>query len=99
MVWYPALHGTIVVAPDVQAGNDAGGGRCGRRRGVTPDKSSIHTMRLKPFMTRTDPGFHTPKAVTYHEPTVVWLFMIGHSLGRMEACFSPSAYSYCNGAR
>ena len=27
--------------------------------------------------------FHTPKAVTYHEPTVVWLFMLGHSLGRM----------------
>ena len=35
-------------------------------------------------------GFHTPKAVTYHEPTVMWLFMIGHSLGRMETCFSPS---------
>ena len=26
----------------------------------------------------------------YHEPTVVWLFMIGHSLGRMETCFGPS---------
>ena len=24
---------------------------------------------------------HKPKAVTYHEPTVIWLFMIGHSLG------------------
>ena len=35
-------------------------------------------------------GFHTPKAVTYHEPTVMWLFMIGHSLGRMETCFGPS---------
>ena len=23
------------------------------------------------------------KAVTYHEPTVMWLFMIGHSLGRI----------------
>ena len=32
-------------------------------------------------------GFHTPKAVTYHEPTVMWLFMIGHSLGRVETCF------------
>ena len=27
--------------------------------------------------------YHTPKAVTYHEPTVMWLFMIGHSLGRI----------------
>ena len=35
-------------------------------------------------------GFHTPKAVTYHEPTVIWLFVIGHSLGRMETCFGPS---------
>ena len=35
-------------------------------------------------------GFHTPKAVTYHEPTIMWLFMIGHSLGRMETCFGPS---------
>ena len=35
-------------------------------------------------------GFHTPKAVTYHEPTVMWLFMIGHSLGRMETRFGPS---------
>ena len=35
-------------------------------------------------------GFHTPKAVTYHEPIVIWLFMIGHSLGRMETCFGPS---------
>ena len=35
-------------------------------------------------------GFHTPKAVTYHGPTVIWLFMIGHSLGRMETCFGPS---------
>ena len=35
-------------------------------------------------------GFHTPKAVTYHEPTVMWWFMIGHSLGRMETCFGPS---------
>ena len=35
-------------------------------------------------------GFHTPKAVTYHEPTVMWLFMIGRSLGRMETCFGPS---------
>ena len=34
-------------------------------------------------------GFHTAKAVTYHEPTVIWLFMIGHSLGRMETCFGP----------
>ena len=34
-------------------------------------------------------GFHTPKAVTYHEPTVMWLFMIGHSLGRMETFFAP----------
>ena len=32
-------------------------------------------------------GFHTPKAVTYHEPTAIWLFMIGHSLGRMETFF------------
>ena len=31
-----------------------------------------------------------PKAVTYHEPTVMWLFMIGHSLGRAETCFGPS---------
>ena len=40
------------------------------------------------------PGFHTPKAVTYHEPTNndMWLFMIGHSLGRMEACFAPSCF-------
>ena len=30
------------------------------------------------------------KAVTYHEPTVMWLFMIGHSLGRMETCFGPA---------
>ena len=35
-------------------------------------------------------GFHTPKAVAYHEPTVTWLSMIGHSLGRMEACVGPS---------
>ena len=35
-------------------------------------------------------GFNTPKAVTYHEPTVMWLCMIGHSLGRMETCFCPS---------
>ena len=28
--------------------------------------------------------------MAYHEPTVMWLFMIGHSLGRMEACFGPS---------
>ena len=35
-------------------------------------------------------GFHTPKAVPYHEPTVLWLFMIGHSLGRVETCFGPS---------
>ena len=36
-------------------------------------------------------GFHTPRlCVTYHEPTVMWLFMIGHSLGRMETCFGPS---------
>ena len=34
-------------------------------------------------------GFHTPKAVTYREPTAVWLFMIGHSLGRTETCFWP----------
>ena len=33
-------------------------------------------------------GFHTPKAVTYHEPTVMWLFMIGHSLGRIEMGFA-----------
>ena len=38
-------------------------------------------------------GFHTPKAVAYHEPTVLWLFMIGHSLGRMETCFGLSAQS------
>ena len=31
-------------------------------------------------------GFNTHKAVTYHEPTVLGLFMIGHSLGRMEMC-------------
>ena len=37
-------------------------------------------------------GFHTPKAVTYHEPAVMWLFTIGHSLGRVEACFGPSTY-------
>ena len=35
-------------------------------------------------------GFHTHKAVAYHEPIVLWLFMIGHSLGRMETCFGPS---------
>ena len=35
-------------------------------------------------------GFHTPKAVAYHEPTVMWLFVIGHSLGRVETCFGPS---------
>ena len=34
--------------------------------------------------------FHAHKAVTYHEPTVLWLFMIGHSLGRVETCFGPS---------
>ena len=34
-------------------------------------------------------GFHTPKAVTYHEPTVIWLFMIGHSFGRMETWIAP----------
>ena len=32
-------------------------------------------------------GFHTPQAVTYHEPTVTWLFMIGHSLGRVGDVF------------
>ena len=25
-----------------------------------------------------------PKAVTYHGPTVMWLFMIGHTLGRID---------------
>ena len=40
-------------------------------------------------------GFHTPKAVTYHEPTVMWLFMIGHSLGRMETCFAPCTFRAC----
>ena len=35
-------------------------------------------------------GFDTPKAEFYHEPTVIWLFMIGHSLGRVEVCFGPS---------
>ena len=30
------------------------------------------------------------QAVTYHEPTALWLFMIGHSLGRLETCFGPS---------
>ena len=35
-------------------------------------------------------GSHMPKAVAYHEHTVLWLFMIGHSLGRMETCCSPS---------
>ena len=37
-------------------------------------------------------GFHAPKAVTYHEPTSndMWLFMIGHSLGRIETCFAPA---------
>ena len=35
-------------------------------------------------------GFHTPKAVTYHEPTVMWLFMIGHSLGRVGTFFARS---------
>ena len=39
-------------------------------------------------------GFHTPKAVTYHEPTVIWLLMIGHSLGRMETCFGPSTHGW-----
>ena len=33
-------------------------------------------------------GFHTPKAVTYHAPTVMWLFMIGHSLGRVKRRFA-----------
>ena len=28
--------------------------------------------------------FHTPKAVTYHEPKVMRLYMIGHSLGRID---------------
>ena len=37
-------------------------------------------------------GFYTPKAVTYHEPTVMWLFMIGHSPGRMETCFAPDVF-------
>ena len=31
-----------------------------------------------------------PKAVTYHEPTVMWLFMIGHSNGCMKTCFGLS---------
>ena len=35
----------------------------------------------------TDPGFHTHKAVTYRAPIVLWLFMIGRSVGRMETCF------------
>ena len=35
-------------------------------------------------------GIHMLTAVTYHEPTVIWLFMIGHSLGRIETCFGPS---------
>ena len=38
-------------------------------------------------------GFHTPEAVTYHEPTVIWLFMIGHSLGRMETCVAHTVPS------
>ena len=33
-------------------------------------------------------GFHTPKAVTCHEPTAMGLLMIGHSLGCMETCFA-----------
>ena len=36
--------------------------------------------------------FHTPKAVTYHEPTVMRLFMIGHSLGRMEMWFALGTF-------
>ena len=25
----------------------------------------------------------------------MWLFMIGHSLGRLETCFGPSTQDYC----
>ena len=45
-----------------------------------------NTMWCKLFYSE----FHTPKAVTDHEPTVMWLFMIGHSHGRVETYFGPS---------
>ena len=31
-------------------------------------------------------GFLTPKAVAYRDPTAMWLFITGNSLGRMETC-------------
>ena len=40
--------------------------------------------------TLLDSGFYTPKAVTYHAPTIMCLCMIAHSLGRIETCFGTS---------
>ena len=40
-------------------------------------------------------GSHTPKAVTYHEPTVRWLFMIGHSLDYAFAWLPPLWHASC----
>ena len=35
--------------------------------------------------------------MTYHEPTVMWLFMIGHSLGRTEIGFAHAQLSAVHG--
>ena len=45
------------------------------------------TCKIKMACKRHLVSIPMPKAVAYHEPTVMRLFMIGHSLGRMEMCF------------
>ena len=74
----PATHRRTWVSPSTSSlrRTDA--------RGLAQARSAHACLQRK---YRTGYGFHTPKAVTYHEPTVVWLFMIGHSLGRMEKLF------------
>ena len=38
------------------------------------------------------PPPHTPTAEAYHERTVMWLFMIGHSLGRIDVSYFLSTF-------
>ena len=41
---------------------------------------------------------HTPKAVAYNEPTVMWLFMIGHTLGRMDIPYFLATFPFIWGS-
>ena len=40
-------------------------------------------------------NIHTPTAVDYHKPTAMWLFMIGHSLGRMCGGQGRAVHTMC----